>query len=298
MSGLLPSGAVHLGLGCSRLGSVGGATPAEGRALVRKALDEGVRFFDTSNIYGQGDSERLLAEALAGREDAVIVSKAGKYLAWHRRMLVPLKGVLRASTRRSTNAKEKVATVRAKPMPTRWDAQFLTRSLEGSLRRLRRERIDVFLLHSPSVDVIRAGDAVSALELARAAGKVGIVGVSVDDTETALACLADERVRVLQVPLPPGAGIYSDVLDRAVEAGVAVVAREILGGVSAIAGQRDPASVARARIIETVHDPRISVPIVGATRIETLTASIEAAREAIRPTSGSARSSDEGDVSG
>lgn len=257
-----------------------------------------MRFFDTSNIYGQGDSERLLAEALAGHDNAVIVSKAGKYLAWHRRMLVPVKGVLLASTRRSAKTKEKVAAIRAKPMPTRWDARFLTRSLEGSLRRLKRERIDVFLLHSPSADVIRAGDAISALELARDAGKIGVTGVSVDDPETALACLADARVRVLQIPLLPGVSDYAEVLAKAAEAGVAVVAREILGGGTAISRQREPASAARARIIGMVQNPLISIPLVGATRIETLNASIAAAREATDPNSGSAQPFRESGLSG
>lgn len=298
MTDLVPSDALPLGLGCSRLGSVGGATPDEARALLRMALEGGVRFFDTSNIYGQGDSERLLAEVLAGCDDAMIASKAGKYLTWQRRLLVPLKGAFRASARQSVNAKKRVATVRSRPMPTRWDRGFLTSSLEGSLRRLKRERIDVFLLHSPSVDVIRTGEAISALNRAQIAGKIGILGVSVDDPETALACLTDERVRVLQLPLPPGASNYDDVLSRAAQAGVAVIAREILGGVTAIAAQRYPASFARERIIQMAKDPQVSVPLVGATRIETLAASIAAASEAIRPNFGSELPSDTGDVSG
>ena len=278
----MPPDALPLGLGCSRLGSVGGASRDEAGTLLRTALDEGVRFFDTSNIYGQGDSERLLALALAGHDDCVISSKAGKYLSFPKRMLIPLKGVLRASTRRSPNAKRQLQTARAKPMPTCWEARFLTASLEGSLRRLKRERIDVFFLHSPPVNVIRAGDAVSALELARTAGKVNVVGVAVDDPETALACLADDRVRVLQVPLLPGVSNYGEVLDKAAEAGVAIVAREILGGAAAIARHSYPADAARTRIIEVARDSQISLPLVGATRIKTLTASVDAVREAIR----------------
>lgn len=281
MSRLTPPNALPMGLGCSRLGSVNGATRDESLAVLRHALDQGVCFFDTSNIYGQGDSERLLAEALAGRDDCIISSKAGKYLRWHWRVLVPLKAVLRESANRSPKAGQQVANARAKPMPVRWDSGFLARSLEGSLRRLKRERIDVFLLHGPPVDVIRAGEAVSALELARTAGKIGVVGVSVDDAETALACLTDERIQLLQVPFLPGSFDYCDVVTRAAQAGISVVAREILGGAATISGQHDSRSVARARIIEVVRDPQISLPLVGATRIETLAASIEAVREAI-----------------
>lgn len=282
MSRLLPPNALPMGLGCSRLGSVNGATWDDSLAVLRRALNEGVRFFDTSNIYGQGDSERLLAEALAGHDDCVISSKAGKYLRWHRRILVPLKAVLRESTRRSPNVSKQVATARAKPMPARWDGALLTRSLEDSLRRLKRERIDVFLLHSPPVGVIHDGEAMSALELARTAGKIGVVGVSVDDAETASACLRDDRVRVLQVPLRPGSLDFHEVVTKAAQAGVSVVAREILGGAAAIAGHHDSRNVARTRIIDVVRDPQISVPLIGATRIDTLAASIEAVQEAIR----------------
>lgn len=298
MSVLLPPSAVPMGLGCSRLGSVGGPNPDEARALLRRALSDGVRLFDTSNIYGQGDSERLLADSLIGFDDAVIVSKAGKHLTWQRRMLLPLKSALRASTRRSVNAKHTIAAVRGKPMPTRWDSRFLMASLDGSLRRLKRERIDVFLLHSPFVEVIRTGEAIAALDAARTAGKIGSVGVSVDDPDTALACLTDDRIRVLQVPLSPGGADYAATLSRAAEAGVSVIAREILGGVSVLAAQSDPASFAQARIGELVRDPLVAVPLIGSTRIETLVASIEAAKSAIGSNLDSAEPPDGGIVGG
>ncbi len=281
MTSLVPAGGLPLGIGCSRLGSVGGANRKEAQKLLHTALDEGVRFFDTSNIYGQGDSERFLAEALKGRDDCAVVTKAGKYLPWAKQAMVPLKGALRATTRRSQTASQQLRTARAKPIPTRWDAQFLSRSLDGSLRRLMRDRIDIFLLHSPTADVIRAGDAVTALDAARTAGKVDLIGVAVDDVETALACLADGRVKVLQIPLRPGSREYEPVLAKAPAAGVSIVAREILGGPGGMAGRPDPAEAARGRIAEVVRNPRISVPLVGVSRPRTLNASIKAVREAI-----------------
>lgn len=280
MLNLLPADALPLGIGCARLGSVGGLSQTEAQNLLRTALDEGVRFFDTAGIYGQGDSERFLADALAGRDDCVVVSKAGKYVAWQRQLLVPIKAVLRVSVRRSSSVRQRVSSARAKPMPTRWDASFLNRSLEGSLRRLHRERIDIFLLHSPTAEVVRSGDAISVLERARSAGKIGVVGVSVDDVHTATACLADERIRVLEIPLHPHAVEYAEVLDRAEQEGVAVIAREVLGGPATMAQHVDGARFARSRIAAAINDPRISLPIVGVTRIETLLSSADAARSA------------------
>lgn len=272
--------ALPLGLGCSRLGSVNGATGDEARALIQLALDEGIRFFDTSNIYGQGDSERLLGDVLGRRDDCIVCSKAGKHLSLKMRALAPLKNVLRTVARRSAQARQGVASARAKPMPTRWDAEFLLTSIDGSLRRLKRDRIEMFMLHSPPAQVVERGDALGAMERARDAGKIDVIGVSVDDVATAEASLRDPRVRALQLPLRPGETAFDTVVEDAARKGVTVIAREILGGAQSIANQRDPAGYARERIIELIRAPGVALPLIGTTRIINLTASIEAARAA------------------
>jgi aryl-alcohol dehydrogenase-like predicted oxidoreductase len=154
----------------------------------------------------------------------------------------------------------------------------LSKSLEGTLRRLGRERVEVFLLHSPAIDVVLAGEAIGALDRAREEGKVGWIGVSVDEPGTAAAALADERVQVLEIPLHPGTTNFLGIVHDAHERGVAIVAREILGGKTALASTADPAAFASARISEVVDDASITLPLVGATRIQTVIASAEAAR--------------------
>ncbi len=275
---LLPAGALPLGLGCSRLGSVGGASPDEARTVLALALEEGVRFFDTSNIYGQGDSERLIGEAMSRRDDVVVVTKAGKYVPWPKRALVPVKGLLRGSVRRSTAAKQTVGSARAKPMPTNWEPSRLRSSLHGSLRRLRREYVDVLMLHSPPVEIVERGEATAGLEDARLAGDVRYVGVSVDDVATANACLDDGRISVLQLPLHPGSDDYAEVLDRARVLGVAVIAREVLGGIGSLSGHPRPSELAQDRICRSINDPLVAITLVGATRTSSLAASVEAAR--------------------
>ena len=277
-----PANVLPLGLGCSRLGSVNGASAGEARVLLRRALEDGVLFFDTSNIYGQGDSERLLAEVLGQRTDCVICSKAGKYLDWKKRLLLPLKGAVRGLARRSGQTRRTIASARAKPMPTCWEPEFLLKSIEGSLRRLNRPQVEMFMLHSPSTEVVRRGDAVGTLERAQQAGKIGIIGVSVDDVATAEAALRDPRVRALQLPVRPGETVFDAVMGQASAAGVAVIAREILGGAAAIAGAMNPAGYARDRIISVVRRPDIAVALVGTTRLINLTAAIEAAKVALR----------------
>lgn len=284
LSKIMPPSALPLGLGCSRLGSVNGASDEEARALLHMSLDLGIRFFDTSNIYAQGDSERLLGEVLGTRDDCVICSKAGKFLSWRKRLLVPLKGLLRRTARHSSRAQRGVAAARAAPMPTRWDASFLTASLDSSLRRLKREQIEMFMLHSPPADVVMRGEAIDALEEAQRVGKIGLIGVSVDDVPAAEAALKDPRIQALQVPLLPGETMFDSIVSQASRAQVVVIAREIMGGAQVIARANDPARYAATRIAAMVNDPRICLPLVGTTRTANLAASANAAQAAMMGT--------------
>jgi len=83
----------ELGMGCSRLGSLlaaGGRRHAE-RAL-EAALEQGIGFFDTADIYGQGDSERLLGRVLGRAPGITIATKAGYRLPapmWALRLAKP-----------------------------------------------------------------------------------------------------------------------------------------------------------------------------------------------------------------
>ncbi len=266
-----------LGLGCSRLGSVNGATGTEARDLIQAALDQGVRFFDTSNIYAQGDSERYLGSVIGKRTDCIICTKGGKYLSLEHRMLTPAKGVIRWLSRRLPSARQSVSRARARPMPTRWDGPFLLRSLNASLLRLQRDRVDIYMLHSPPAAIIRQGHAVAALEEARKAGTIEHIGVSADDNDAVSAALDDPRVSVIQLPLHPGDTSYDPLIMRARRQGVAIVAREILSGLSLDSDDR--ANHVSTRIRDITVNPDIAVTLIGTTKPQHLNAAIDAARQ-------------------
>lgn len=266
-----------LGLGCSRLGSVNGVAGPDATRLLAAALDEGYRLFDTSNVYGQGDSERLIGNVIGNRSDCLVCTKGGKYLPFSKRILVPVKGLIRLVARRSNAARNGVSSLRSQPLPTRWDTGFISAAIDGSLRRLRRDAIDVYLLHSPQESTLRDGEAIQALRNAQQAGKIRVVGVSVDDVGTAMAALADPRIGALQLPLHPGAHDYDQVLAQAFQQGVKVIAREVLGGQSAMAVAQDPSAYATARIQELHDDPRIATVLVGTTKISNMKVAARAA---------------------
>lgn len=81
-----------LGLGCGGLGSLARTrTRRESLSLIAAALRSGITLFDTADIYAQGESERLLGEALRSA-DARVITKAGQQFPLAQRVLLPLRG--------------------------------------------------------------------------------------------------------------------------------------------------------------------------------------------------------------
>jgi len=159
----------------------GTLTEEEGRALVRRALDRGITFFDTADSYGDdGISETLLADALAGvpRDRYVLGTKFGYDI----------------SQPRSAHTHSE--------RPQRWDGEFIRRACEASLRRLRTDVIDVYEMHNPRMDAIDSDEAFAALESLRDQGKVRVFGVALGPAigweEEGVRALRERRVQVLQ----------------------------------------------------------------------------------------------------
>lgn len=265
------------------MGSIGGASEAEARRLVDRALDEGIKVLDTANIYGQGASERIIGRATRSR-DAFIITKAGKYVSSRSVALRPLKTGLRKLVRTSPTASARLQKLRSQPMPTRWDRDSLLKSLDGSLRRLSREQVDLFMLHSPSAEVLTTANAVEALESAKRAGKARFVGVSVDDVASAEAAIADERVDVVQLPLNPLRSEMRRYVEQANRVGVAVIAREVLGGQTGLVHHsHDQTGYVAQRLSESLSDRRIAVTLVGVTRLASLHQTLALARPHLDP---------------
>lgn len=143
-----------VGLGCNNLGRAGTVTEtAEGAtALVDAALDAGVTFFDTADVYGArpGLSEELLGTALKGRRDDVLV--ATKF----------------GMSMRGANGND---------FGARGSRRYVVRAAEASLRRLGTDWIDLYQLHTPD-PATPVDETLAALDDLVSAGKVRYVGHS------------------------------------------------------------------------------------------------------------------------
>src|SRR6478609_11815157 len=87
----------ELGFGCARIGGVfEGLGRRETVALLRQALDAGITFYDTADMYTQGASEALVGEAFAGhRHEVIVATKFGYVIPTQRRLVNRLKPLLR-----------------------------------------------------------------------------------------------------------------------------------------------------------------------------------------------------------
>lgn len=132
-----------IGLGCNNFGR---RLDADRTAtVVRTALDAGITFFDTADIYGETKSEEFLGRALGKRRrDVVVATKFGMPVDEHRRG--------------------------AKP-------EYIRRAVEDSLRRLGTDRIDLYQIHQPDPET-PIGDTLGALNDLVRAGKMREIGCS------------------------------------------------------------------------------------------------------------------------
>jgi aryl-alcohol dehydrogenase-like predicted oxidoreductase len=142
----------RLGYGAMRLTGAGIWGPPKDRAaalaVLRRAVELGVNFIDTADSYGPEVSEELIAEALSPYpKDLVIATKGG----WIR------------------------------PGPGLWAHEatpgHLRKAVEGSLRRLRRERLDVYQLHIPD-PIVALEASLGALAAMQSEGKIRLIGLS------------------------------------------------------------------------------------------------------------------------
>jgi aryl-alcohol dehydrogenase-like predicted oxidoreductase len=141
--GTLPVSTV--GLGCNNFGMTIDADASQ--SVVEAALDAGINYFDTAEIYGGGKSEEFLGAALAGRRDeAIIVSKFGH------------KAFLPEGQRGGEPA-------------------WIRQCLEGSLRRLGTDRIDHYQIHTPDPETPHE-DTLGTLDELKAEGKILETGCS------------------------------------------------------------------------------------------------------------------------
>jgi aryl-alcohol dehydrogenase-like predicted oxidoreductase len=220
----------EFGLGCARIGGIFQQDARGFLDLLSAALDQGINFFDTADMYSQGESEKLVGRAFrARRGDVVISTKAGYVLPGRRRLAARLKPLLRPAIRFLGLRRDRFPAAARGAVTQNFSPAYLRSAVEASLRRLRTDYIDLFQLHSPPAEIVARGEWESALDSLKRSGKIRYYGVSCDTVDAAVAALRFPRVSFLQLTVSLVERRAVDgVLPEAKAKGVAVIARECL----------------------------------------------------------------------
>src|SRR5919197_774666 len=159
----------EVSFGAWAIGSAWGETDdRESLAALHRAVELGVNFFDTADVYGDGRSERLLARLKRERKEEVrIATKAGRRLNPH--------------------------------VAAGYTAENLTAFVERSLRNLDTDALDLVQLHCPPTEVYYMPELFGALDELVRRGKVSHYGVSVEKVEEALKAVEYTGVETVQI---------------------------------------------------------------------------------------------------
>jgi aryl-alcohol dehydrogenase-like predicted oxidoreductase len=191
------------GLGCMSMSGVyGPADDDEGLATIRKALDLGVTFLDTADVYGLGHNEELVGRAIAGRRDEVVL--ATKF------------GIVRRADDRSFRS------INGRP-------EYVRSACDASLERLDVDHIDLYYQHRADPDV-PIEETVGAMSELVAAGKVHHLGLSEAAADTIRRAHAVHPISALQSEWSLWSrDLEADVIPTARELGVGIVPYSPLG---------------------------------------------------------------------
>ncbi|PTA69087.1 aldo/keto reductase [Deinococcus arcticus] len=179
-----------------------------GKALLRRAFDLGITFFDNADTYASGRAEELQREALGDvRDQLVIGTKFGYDIYTH-------------PDRPGQQER-----------PHDWSPAHLRRALEGSLKRLGTDRIDYYQLHNPRMDAILRDDLWAELDRAKAEGLILAYGTALGPAqherqiEEGIASVRDRRAPTQIIYNLLEQALGEQILPVAEEVGVGVMAR-------------------------------------------------------------------------
>jgi len=151
---------------------------AVGIRLLQRALELGITFFDTADVYGDGLGETILAKAFEGKRDQVVYSTKFGYDFYKHPGVQP-------------GQRER---------PQDWTPAYVRRACEASLARLGTDRIDLYQLHNPRIDTLRRDDLFAELERLKSEGKVRHYGatlgpaIDIRQAEEGKCCIIARRM--------------------------------------------------------------------------------------------------------
>lgn len=227
----------EIGFGGARIGGLLAQDGGRATSLrtLEAACDAGINFYDTADMYSQGESEILVGKAFRKKRDKVFIATKGGYCLPKRKRLIQFikpfaKPIVRAlGLRRSA-----VPSALSAPISQDFSPGYLREAVEASLRRLQSDHIDLYQLHSPPREELngtRLQDTLELLARLKTEGKIREYGIALDSVYDAVQCLDMEGIASLQMPF----GLMDQqaldgVFDKVSERQFGIIARGCFGG--------------------------------------------------------------------
>jgi aryl-alcohol dehydrogenase-like predicted oxidoreductase len=169
-----------LGFGCAPI--LGSVNAHDSRRAIKCALDEGITHFDLARVYGFGKAEDFVGEYVREfRQSITLTSKFGIEPDWKVQYLNFLKPIVRAVKNKMNGGKgsnSKIAGGLNKRILISSD--LVCKSLEKSLKELKTDYIDVYMIHEPIATINEIEEVILALKKAQKQGKINSYGISLD----------------------------------------------------------------------------------------------------------------------
>lgn len=218
----------EIGFGCQSIG--GGFYYKNNKESIRallEAFDSGVNFFDTSDHYTQGESEKLIGKAFKDKRDKVILgTKAGTSYSTIANLILKLRSLGRPVSKYMRSMKMFFHLLRMEQKHSDFSAGYLIKAVEKSLRRLQTDYIDLFQLHKPSKLILEKGEFIETLEKLQRQGKIRYYGISCAENEDTFICFKYPGIESVQVTINLLDKKYvKEILDYASEKRIGIIAR-------------------------------------------------------------------------
>jgi aryl-alcohol dehydrogenase-like predicted oxidoreductase len=184
--------ASEIGLGTWQFGGDWGSiSETDAGSILNEAFEQGINFFDTADCYGAGRSESIIGSFLSDRKDVFIASKLGR-----------LEGY-----------------------PDKYSLELFRRCVENSLRRLRRDSIDLIQLHCIPGSYLESGEVFDWLRTLRQEGKIRFFGASVETISEAETCMRQDDLTSLQIIFNVFRQKPAEIFRKAAEKKMALITR-------------------------------------------------------------------------
>lgn len=216
--------------GTSRFGSVmSKQSGGDSRKLLEACLSGGVSAIDTADLYGQGSSESVIGSLDPQLRDQITIATKGGYkLSQKVRWLSRFKPVIKKILKSSKGLQKKAQAARGSQISQDFSESYLSNALEASLRRLKTDRVELYQLHSPSVNVLKQGDVFQTLDVMKAQGKILSSGVSLLSWDHLEHCLGRQLdcIQLDARTLVPPVARQLEALKALKKEGVILIARQ------------------------------------------------------------------------